>query len=62
MAREVRQPVALPRAKLILIETQTAIPGEGVTVERYATLRRGVVYERHVAPSGVSQWFKVVRQ
>lgn len=52
---------AQPRAKLVLIDTQPPLTPDGVTVERYATVKVGALYEKHIAPNGVVHWFRVGR-
>ena len=50
---------AQPKAKLVLIDIQPPLTPDGVTVERYATVKVGALYEKHIAPNGVVQWFRV---
>jgi hypothetical protein len=60
MASEQLQVCAPPQADLRLFETQKPLLPDGVTVERYTTAR-GFVFEKHIAPSGVVHWFRVVK-
>lgn len=59
--RERKHVTAKPKSRLVLIDVQTPLTPDGVTVERYATVRVGALYEKHTAPGGVVHWFRVLR-
>jgi hypothetical protein len=44
----------------VLFETQLPLTPDAPTVYRYSTAR-GVIFEEHVAPSGVHTWWKEIK-
>lgn len=61
MSQQKLEPVPKPRALVHLFESQPPLTENGVLVERYTTARN-VVFEKHVLPSGVEHWFRVVTE
>lgn len=49
-----------PKATIVLFETQLPLTPDAPTVYRYSTAR-GVIFEEHVAPSGVHTWWKEIK-
>ena len=54
-------PCPEPSAAVRLFDTQLPLIHGAPTVERYTT-GRGTLFEKHIAPSGVTHWFRVVRE